>query len=92
LNFSAASGSFPGCLGLGTRSTPPNFFSHDQSVNIRTLDTSLSLGKMGPKELPLRGVTEAELKELSTGVESGRWATAEAARIWLAFKQDIGSS
>ena len=38
---------------------------------------------------PLRGVPEAVVNELKAGVESGRWATAEAARIWLKRERGI---
>ena len=33
--------------------------------------------------MKLRGVPETVVKELRAGVESGRWSTAKAARIWL---------
>jgi len=45
--------------------------------------------KPGPKEMKLRGVPEAVVRELRTGVESGRWATPEAARIWLQKERGI---
>ena len=45
--------------------------------------------KAGPQVMKLRSVPEAVVKELRTGVESSRWATAEAARIWLQKKCGI---
>jgi len=39
--------------------------------------------------MKLRGVPEAVVRELRTGVESGRWATPEAARIWLQKERGI---
>ena len=45
--------------------------------------------KLGPNGLELRDVPEAVVNELKAGVESGRWATAEAARSWLQRERGI---
>ena len=59
------------------------FFEWAKSFREGGFDALLEREKPGPKGLKLRGVPEAVVKELRAGVESGRWATAEAARIWL---------
>jgi transposase len=45
--------------------------------------------KPGPEKGLFRGVPADVVKELRKGVESGRWATAEAARRWLEEKHQI---
>jgi transposase len=52
-------------------------------------DALLEREKPGPKGMKLRGVPEAVDKELRTGVECGRGATAEAARIWIQKERGI---
>lgn len=39
--------------------------------------------KPGPKAGELRGLSEKVIGQLQTGVQEGRWATAEAVRQWL---------
>ena len=65
------------------------FFEWAKFFRLGGSDILLERGKTGPKGLELRGVTEAVLKELPTGVESSRWATPESARIWLGREHGI---
>ena len=65
------------------------FFEWAKSFREGGFDALLERVKPGPKGLELRGVTEVVFNELKSGVESGRWATAEAARIWLRRERGI---
>ena len=65
------------------------FFEWAKSFREGGFDALLERVKPGPKGLELRGVPEAVVNELKAGVESGRWATAEAARIWLQRERGI---
>lgn len=49
----------------------------------------LERGKPGPRAGELRGLPEAVVEELRAGVQSGRWASAEAARQWLEAEHGI---
>ena len=46
-------------------------------------ESLLEREKPGPRAGELRGVPEKARRQLQAGVQSGRWATAEAARQWL---------
>jgi transposase len=59
------------------------FFEWAKSFREGGFDALLEREKPGPKGMKLRGVPEAVVTDLRAGVESGRRATAEAARIWL---------
>jgi transposase len=65
------------------------FFEWAKSFREGGFDALLEREKPGPKGMKLRGVPEAVVKELRAGVESGRWPTAEAARIWLQKERGI---
>jgi transposase len=45
--------------------------------------------KPGPKPGELRGVAAKVSRQLRQGVQKGRWATAEAARQWLAREHGV---
>ncbi len=65
------------------------FFERARSFREGGFESLLEREKPGPKGLELRGDPEAVVKELRAGVESGRWATAESARIWLEREHGI---
>lgn len=46
-------------------------------------ESLLQRGKPGPRGEEFRGLPDKAVEQLREGVQSGRWATAEAARQWL---------
>lgn len=52
-------------------------------------DGLLGREKPGPEEGAFRGLPASVVEELKEGVQSGRWARAEAARRWLQQKHQI---
>ena len=52
-------------------------------------DSLLRREKPGPRAGELRGLAEKVGRQLREGVQSGRWASAQAARQWLAREHGI---
>jgi transposase len=53
------------------------------------LEKLLARDRPGPARGEMRGLPEAVRRQLQQGVQSGRWATAEAARQWLRREHGI---